>query len=80
MGGYRLGFLTRVASWVGMALGITVGALVLPPILRALDEASGAQLLFVTVGILLGAAFVGQAAGLVVGGRLHATLPGANVR
>jgi S1-C subfamily serine protease len=63
-----------------MALGITLGALVLPPILRALDEASGAQLLFVTVGILLGAAFVGQAAGLLVGSRLHATLPGASVR
>jgi S1-C subfamily serine protease len=80
VGGYRLGFLTRVASWVGMALGVIVGALVLPPVLRALDEASGAQLLFVTVGILLGTAFLGQAAGLLVGSRLHATLPGASIR
>lgn len=80
VGGYRLGFLTRVASWVGMVLGVTIGAQVLPPVLRSLEEASAAQLLFVTIGILLGTAFVGQALGLLVGSRLHATLPGATVR
>lgn len=80
LGGYRLGFLTRVASWVGMVLGVAVGAQLLPPVLRSLEEASAAQLLFVTIGILLGTAFVGQALGLLVGSRLHATLPGATVR
>jgi S1-C subfamily serine protease len=78
--GYRLGFLTRVASWLGMGAGFVVGALVLPSVLRTLDDASSAQLLFVTMGLLLGAAFVGQALGLFLGARLHATLPGANVR
>lgn len=80
VGGYHLGFLTRVASWVGMVLGVTIGAQVLPPVLRSLEGASAAQLLFVTIGILLGTAFVGQALGLLVGSRLHATLPGATVR
>lgn len=80
VGGYRLGFLTRVASWVGMVLGVAVGAQLLPPVLRSLEEASAAQLLFVTIGILLGTAFMGQALGLLVGSRLHATLPGATVR
>lgn len=80
VGGYRLGFLTRVASWVGMALGVTIGSLVLPPLLRSLDDASSAQLLFVTIGVLLGTAFVGQALGMFAGARLHATLPGASVR
>jgi len=80
IGGYRLGFLTRVSSWVGLALGVVVGSLVLPPVLRSLDEASSGQLLFVTLGILLGCAFVGQAIGLFTGARLHATLPGASVR
>jgi S1-C subfamily serine protease len=80
IGGYRLGFLTRVASWVGLALGIVVGGLVLPPLLRALEDASSAQLLFVTVGVLLGTAFVGQALGLLVGAQLHSTLPGSTVR
>jgi S1-C subfamily serine protease len=81
IGGYRLGLLARVASWVGLALGIAVGSLVLPPVLRGLGEASPPQLLFVTVGVLLGTAFVGQALGLLVGARLHATLPpGAALR
>jgi S1-C subfamily serine protease len=69
-----------VASWVGLALGVTIGSLVLPPILRSLDEAGAAQLLLVILGVLLGTAFVGQALGLMVGARLHATLPGAGVR
>jgi S1-C subfamily serine protease len=80
VGGYRLGFLTRVASWVGLAAGVLVGALVLPSVLRSLDEAASTQLLFVTIGILVGAAFVGQALGMFVGARLHATLPGSSVR
>lgn len=80
VGGYRLGFLTRVASWVGMALGVAIGSQALPAVLRSLADASAAQLLFVTIGILVGAAFLGQALGLFVGSRLHATLPGASVR
>ncbi len=63
-----------------MALGVAIGSLVLPPVLRRLDDAGAAQLLLVTLGILLGMAFIGQAAGLLVGSRLHATLPGASVR
>jgi S1-C subfamily serine protease len=80
VGGYRLGFLTRVTSWVGLALGVAVASLILAPILRSMADASAAQLLLVTIGILLGLAFVGQAAGLLLGARLHATLPGASVR
>jgi S1-C subfamily serine protease len=80
IGGYRLGFLTRVSSWVGLAVGVAIGAVVLPPVLRALDEASSEQLLFVTIGILVGTAFVGQAVGMFAGARLHATLPGTSIR
>jgi S1-C subfamily serine protease len=80
VGGYRLGFLTRVASWAGLAVGVVVGGLVLPAVLRSLDEASSTQLLFVTIGILVGTAFVGQAIGMFAGARLHATLPGTGVR
>ncbi len=63
-----------------MLLGVTLGSFVLPPLLRSLDEADPRQLLFVTIGVLLGMALVGQALGLSVGTRLHATLPGATVR
>lgn len=80
VGGYRLGLLARVTSWIGMGLGFVVGARVLPPVLRAVEDGSDQQLLFVTLGVLLGCAFIGQAIGLWVGGRLHVALPGASVR
>lgn len=79
-GGYRLGLLARVTSWIGMALGTVAGALALPPILRSIENGSDSQLLFVTMGVLLGCAFLGQALGLWVGGRMHLALPGASVR
>lgn len=79
-GGYRLGLVARVSSWVGLVVGVVVGARVLPSILRQLDGAGAIQLLFVVLGVLLGAAFLGQAVGLLVGSRLHATLRGNQVR
>lgn len=79
-GGYRLGFLARVTSWIGMGIGVVVGALVLPPILRSIEDATDAQLLFITMGVLVGTAFLGQALGLWVGGRMHLALGGASVR
>lgn len=79
-GGYRLGLVARVTSWIGMAAGFAVGALVLPSILRSIEDATDAQLLFVTMGVLLGAAFLGQALGLWLGGLLHVALPGESVR
>lgn len=80
MGGYRLGLLARVASWIGMGIGIVVGARILPPILRSIEDGSGAQLLFVSLGTILGMAFVGQALGLLIGSRLHLALPGSGVQ
>lgn len=80
LGGYRLGLLARVTSWVGMAGGTVVGATALPPILRSVEDASDEQLLFITMGVLLGAAFLGQALGLWIGARLHLALPGGSVR
>lgn len=80
VGGYRLGLLARVASWIGMGAGLLVGIKVLPPVLRAMEEGSDQQLLVVSLGVLLGCAFIGQALGLFVGARLHLALPGASVR
>jgi S1-C subfamily serine protease len=79
-GGYRLGLLARVTSWIGMGIGVVVGANVLPSILRSIEDGTDAQLLFVTMGVLVGTAFLGQALGLWIGGRLHLALPGASVR
>jgi S1-C subfamily serine protease len=78
--GYRLGLLARVASWIGMAGGFLLAGIVLPGLLRSLQGAGSTQLLLVTIGLLLGSAFLGQAVGLMTGSRLHATLPGTAVR
>ena len=60
IGGYRLGFVARVTSWVGLAAGIATGALVLPSIIRAIGADSDRQrLLIVAAGVLVGCALVG---------------------
>jgi len=74
-GGYRLGFLARASSWLGLALGVTLGALLLPEVLPRLEGASDVTIALVAVGTLVGTALIGQALGLLLGARLHAELP-----
>ena len=74
-GGYRMGFLTRVTSWLGMIAGIALGARLLPPVLERIEDGTPTRLMLVVVGVLLFTAFVGQAAGLLVGRQLHVALP-----
>jgi S1-C subfamily serine protease len=80
VGGYRLGFLARVTSWVGLAAGIYVAARFLPRIVHATDLANSMSRLLVAVLILISGAFIGQALGLILGGRLHRALPLGPVR
>lgn len=75
VGGYRLGFLARVVSWVGLALGVYVAALFLPRLLKATNFSMSSSRLLVTVGVLLLGAVVGQVIGLLAGARLHEILP-----
>jgi S1-C subfamily serine protease len=75
VGGYRLGFLARVASWIGLGLGLYVAARFLARIVSALDLANPVSRLMVAAAILIGGAFVGQALGLFLGARLHGALP-----
>jgi S1-C subfamily serine protease len=75
VGGYRLGFFARVLSWIGLGLGLYAAVRFLPRLIVAVHvSASGARLLLAAV-ILIGAAFVGQALGMLVGSRLQAGLP-----
>jgi S1-C subfamily serine protease len=75
VGGYRLGFLGRVASWLGLAAGLYVAVLVLPRVVSHLYGATASELLVVGLAILLGGAMVGQAIGLLAGSELHRALP-----
>jgi len=80
MAGYRLGFVARATSWAGLALGVTVGALVLPSLLRHLQGSSDVTVALVAIAALAGSALLGQALGLVLGTRLHFALPDGPVR
>ncbi len=80
VGGYRLGFVGRVASWLGLALGLYVAIRLLPTVLLHLSTASPGAQLVVSVLLLVGGAMLGQALGLLVGSRLHRALPLGPVR
>ncbi len=79
-GGYRLGFLGRVLSWAGLALGFYVAIRVLPAVIVDLARASPGTQLAVAVLLLVGGAVIGESLGLVVGSRLHRALPFGPVR
>ena len=69
-GGYRLGFITRVVSWIGLAAGLALGVWLLPKFLDQLGSANHGLVLVLSIGLLLVGASLGQALGFVVGGRL----------
>ncbi|MCU1498320.1 MAG: hypothetical protein JWM47_2273 [Acidimicrobiales bacterium] len=74
--GYRLGFVTRALSWLGMIVGIVVGSLALPSVIDRFDpRADRADLVFVAAGVIIGGGLLGQALGLFVGSRIHLALP-----
>jgi len=79
--GFRLGFLARATSWVGLALGLYIGARLLPAAVRLLgDRADTLSRLVVAVVVLIGGAFLGQALGLLAGSRLRTALPPGPLR
>jgi S1-C subfamily serine protease len=75
VGGYRLGFLARVASWIGLALGLIVAARLLPALLDYFSGPDPAAKFFLAGGILIIGAFAGQALGLVVGHAVRRAVP-----
>jgi len=83
VGGFRLGFVTRLTSWVGMALGVVAGVASLPWIIDHLDgRFSRPDLVLVSAGAVLAGGLVGQTAGLLIGSRLHVAIrrgPGRKV-
>lgn len=75
MGGYRLGFVRRAGSWLGLAAGLVVGARLAPVAVDALEGASSVVLLSATLGVVSGCALIGQALGMTVGSSLRSQVP-----
>lgn len=75
-GGFRLGFIARVSSWVGMLVGIVGGAVILPSLIDGLSgRVNRPNLIFVAAAVVIGAGLLGQAVGLFVGSRIHMVIP-----
>lgn len=72
VGGWRLGFVARAASWIGMALGVYVGTRLLPVL--GSSEEDPQRLLLLGMVILFSGAIIGQVLGLLVGARLRTVI------
>lgn len=75
VGGWRLGFLARVVSWIGMVLGLVVAARFLPAAVRTFEGQDPSSKLLIAGVVLLGGAFVGQGLGLLAGSSLRRFVP-----
>jgi S1-C subfamily serine protease len=75
VGGYRLGFVARVTSWIGLGLGIAVAAAAAPALLDVLRGPDpGSNLLIVTL-IFAVIASLGGALGATLGATLRRSIP-----
>lgn len=75
VGGYRMGFVARATSWIGLAIGLAVAARFVPNIVDAVHFDQASSRLLVAAAVLVGGAFLGQALGLVVGSQIHRVIP-----
>lgn len=79
--GFRLGFVTRALSWLGLIVGIVAGSMVLPLVIDGFDDRIGrANLIAVAAAVVVGAGILGQAVGLIVGSRLRIAIPTGGAR
>ncbi|HLF40721.1 MAG TPA: MarP family serine protease [Acidimicrobiia bacterium] len=80
-GGYRLGFLARIFSWAGLAIGALVADHFLPDVVGFFSSSDPQIRLIAAISFLVGASMLGQGVGLAVGSLIHAALPfGAGFR
>jgi S1-C subfamily serine protease len=77
---WRLGFVARAASWIGMGCGVYLAGRLLPSLLDRLQDASEVQVFLAVVALLVGGGFIGQAIGLLIGGRLRVAIPDGSAR
>lgn len=74
-GGYRIGFVTRAISWIGMLAGLFLATRLVPLVLDPVDDESTTALVMAGLALLLAGALLGQAVGLMAGARVRVSLP-----
>jgi S1-C subfamily serine protease len=75
IGGWRVGLVARVASWIGAAGGFLLALKLLPVVLRKFGEIAPTGRLFLTLGVLLVGAAIGGALGEAIGSALRRAVP-----
>ena len=80
LGGFRAGFLARVASWIGLGIGCYTALRLLPTVLASFELPTASGRLLVAVTVLIVGAFIGQAVGLIIGHRMRGVLPVGGAR
>ncbi|MFV1991349.1 MAG: CvpA family protein [Acidimicrobiales bacterium] len=75
VGGYKLGFVARIISWGGMAVGLVAAVSLIPWVLGLISGRADAVLFLVASAILVLGIFAGQAAGMMLGPKLRIALP-----
>jgi S1-C subfamily serine protease len=73
--GYRIGFVARVTSWVGLAIGVVLAVTFVDDILNPLSSQPSQTRLLIALAFFLFLASAGQAAGFAVGTALRRRLP-----
>ncbi|QGG95302.1 MarP family serine protease [Actinomarinicola tropica] len=74
--GWRLGFLTRVASWLGAGAGLLVALRALPWVVDRIEGAGALRLALTGGGVIVAGVSIGSLLGLVVGNRLRSAVSG----
>lgn len=74
LGGYRLGFLARSLSWIGLLVAMLLAIRFTPDLVRSLSGATPRARLFAVLAFIIGLALLGQAAGLAAGAALRRRL------
>ncbi len=75
VGGFRLGFIGRVTSWLGLALGFYLAIRLLPTIVVDFATASPGVLVTLAAIVLIGGAMAGQGLGILIGSKINRALP-----
>src|SRR3954469_17538804 len=75
VGGYRIGFVTRVTSWIGLGIGLAIAARFMPQAVDHFHFSTPTSRLLLAAGVLAIGAFIGQALGLIAGSQIHRVIP-----
>ena len=76
--GYRIGFLIRALSWLGLSIGLMIGLRLTPRIARSLLESTPGIRLLAVSALLIGLALIGHTVGLVASRSLRSRLELSN--